>query len=457
MSELEMMDFETRFEQRLQRYAAVTVRPVDAAAVVRDVAIKHPRRTGFAARVQDLFRVPRTAFGPVTLLILVGLLLAVLLAVVVGGNLLRKTSAPPGRNGIIGYSIQDIDQRPYNHVHLVNPDGTGDHEIAQGTFPQFTADGNHIVYFTGFGRGEPMSIVFADPDGSAPITVSDYQQLGYAVSPDGTKLLMRRLTEEDGTVPRDQWLVDIGTGESRILVPQPEAEGSPNWFNFVWSPDGKKIAYAVMQDVINGDNQGSYRTAIDIVDVETGDISRLTSRPGTDGVALGWSPDGRSIVYLGIPDGGPLPSLVAGTGPQVAFNPPQDVFVIRADGTGETNLTNTPGHEDRAMWSPDGRSILYSPFRDTDPISRIAIQEVDDALKPVGDIRLGPHAEEFVWSPDATKILFSTNAETTPSGSETQTWDANLEVVDADFAEDPILLVHSDHTVGSLTWQWLKP
>ena len=103
------------------------------------------------------------------------------------------------------------------------------------------------------------------------------------------------------------WVVSTKDGSRELLVPAPE--GSPTRrFDLAWSPNGKLIAYSVMEEVTNGDNMGIRRLAIDVVDLETKSARRLTWRPSTDGTAISWSSDSTRVAFLGLPDGSPEPS-----------------------------------------------------------------------------------------------------------------------------------------------------
>ena len=102
-----------------------------------------------------------------------------------------------------------------------------------------------------------------------------------------------------------------------------------------------------------------------------------------------WSPDSRSLAYVGSPDG---------AGPAA-----QDVFVIGADGTADRDLTASPAREGAPAWSPDGKVIAFQTF-DDGSVARLTTLEVEGT--PGGSVT-GPATEWFVWSPDGRELLWS--------------------------------------------------
>ena len=79
-----------------------------------------------------------------------------------------------------------------------------------------------------------------------------------------------------------------------------------------------------------------------------------------------------------------------------------DIFKAKADGTGVTRLTSTPGYDAEATIGPDGR-IVFTSVRDGD-------MEIYSMNADGGDVkrltnRLGPDGGAF-FSPDGTQIVF---------------------------------------------------
>ena len=109
-----------------------------------------------------------------------------------------------------------------------------------------------------------------------------------------------------------------------------------------------------------------------------------------------WSPDGRQLAFVG------------GTGDV------DQVFVIRADGTGLRQVTDSPSITKEDLdWSPDGLRIAYSTSAslDSGPFS-IHVVDVDGSHdETIAETRLPDveYVELADWSPDGRTILYSTD------------------------------------------------
>ena len=83
-----------------------------------------------------------------------------------------------------------------------------------------------------------------------------------------------------------------------------------------------------------------------------------------------------------------------------------DIFTIRADGTGKTNLTNSPEDEYYPRWSPDRQYIAFNS--DTSPSgSELWVMNADGSDQRVIPTPGLHMMQNLAWSPDGTKIAFT--------------------------------------------------
>ena len=80
----------------------------------------------------------------------------------------------------------------------------------------------------------------------------------------------------------DIWIVGREGGEAHRLVTGRDLESGP-----IFSPDGSMVAFS-----------GNYDSNVDVYVVPSagGEPRRLTYHPGPD-VAVGWTPDGKSVLF----------------------------------------------------------------------------------------------------------------------------------------------------------------
>jgi len=122
-----------------------------------------------------------------------------------------------------------------------------------------------------------------------------------------------------------------------------------------------------------------------LMDADGSNPTQLTNVPGNDRWPM-WSPDGTKIAFHSSRSGN------------------YEIWVMNADGSGQTNLTNDPAEDAVASWSPDGRQIAFRSRRSGD--DQIWIMNADGSnptqLTTAAGINVSPD-----WSPDGTKITFS--------------------------------------------------
>ena len=147
-----------------------------------------------------------------------------------------------------------------------------------------------------------------------------------------------------------------------------------------WSPDGTKIAFTRCT-----------KTDCDlfVMNADGSDQRDVVSGPGL-AVAPAWSPDGTRIAFDTC-----CVSGLAG-----------DIYVVGADGSGPTNLTNSPSTNDvDPDWSPDGKRITFSRCASSD--CDVYVMNADGS--GVADLTKNPSLSdaESHWSPDGKWLVFS--------------------------------------------------
>ena len=85
-----------------------------------------------------------------------------------------------------------------------------------------------------------------------------------------------------------------------------------------------------------------------VMNADGSGLTRLTNSPGAD-AAPDWSPDGRKLVFQSERDGN------------------IELYTMNADGNGQTRLTTHPGRDLDPAWSPTGLWITFD--RDVEPVA----------------------------------------------------------------------------------------
>jgi TolB protein len=157
----------------------------------------------------------------------------------------------------------------------------------------------------------------------------------------------------------------------------------------------------------------------------------------------------------------PRPATPSGNG-LIAFTSSvtgtNDVWVVRANGTGRRDLTPSPTNDFGPAWSPDGRRIAFSKWEGPSGNRGIFVMDADGE-----GLRQLSHGSDFgaAWSPDGRLIAFSRGGgiwvmdagggderelTKSPGGDRDPTWSPDGERLAFSRAMRAIFIVGSDGT-----------
>lgn len=125
-----------------------------------------------------------------------------------------------------------------------------------------------------------------------------------------------------------------------------------------------------------------------VMNADGSNQTRLTNNPAFD-VVPAISPDGTKILFESDREGN------------------QDIFVMNADGSAPTSLTRHAAWDERPRWSPDGTRILF--VSDRDGLPDIFVMNADGS--GLVNLTASPTSIDrpAAWSPDGSRITFSSS------------------------------------------------
>jgi Tol biopolymer transport system component len=163
--------------------------------------------------------------------------------------------------------------------------------------------------------------------------------------------------------------------------------------------------------------------------------TRLTTARGYDAEGS-YSPDGQWIVFTSMRDAYNR-TLSAEEQKQLELDPSYfaEIYVMRADGSGQKRLTNVAGYDGGPFFSPDGKRIIWRRFDKTGLIANVFTMNPDGS-----DVRQITDFGAMSWAPyihpSGQYIIFASNK----LGFD----NFELYMVDIDGRKEPVRVTYSD-------------
>jgi len=275
---------------------------------------------------------------------------------------------------------------------------------------------------------ETLNVIKADGSGERVVTDLDGWMVGLAWSPDGSRIAVHLLEDQNKNGRRDDastdrsslWVVDVASGAKEMV-----AGGVATWSGFGWAAGGDQLVYTMAA-------AGPPR--LDVVSVDDGVRTHLTHGAGHAAV----SPDGQRVAYVSFGQGGDRQSL----------------HVMRIDGSDDVPLLGGAmdgGWVQDLAWSPDGRRLLFQMSERDKPGNLFLLDvEEDEPVNMTADLDPVPFRPR--WSPDGDWVVFE-GIELTPVD---EGWQPKfpirlylLDVADGEISP----LTKDEHNYGGAAWR----
>jgi Tol biopolymer transport system component len=164
-------------------------------------------------------------------------------------------------------------------------------------------------------------------------------------------------------------------------------------------------------------------------------MKRLTTARGYDAEGS-YSPDGQWIVFSSMRDAYNHP-LTDKEQKKLAEDPSYfgEIYLMRADGSGQKRLTNVPGYDGGPYFTPDGKRIVWRRFDESGLIADVWTMNMDGSdqrqITTFGSMSWAPYMH-----PSGEYIIFASNK----LGFE----NFELFMVDSQGTKEPVRVTYSD-------------
>lgn len=270
--------------------------------------------------------------------------------------------------------LSDSDTDDVFELYTVAPDGSSLQKIsgplvAGGDVASFTwaPDGSRLAYWGDQNVDEQADLFVVAPDGSGLTQINAPLPAGRTVSNAEWSSNSAQLAYRADDIEANNFRLFTAAADgsnAQSVGMTPIAGGTVN--SFLWAPDGQRLAYngrvedAMVEEIfaVNADGTNAIKLSAPVAPLGTTFYSSVASFDA-------WSPDGTMFAY----------SINAFSADLL------EVFVVSADGTGNTQVSRTPpangGLQSPPAWSADGTALAYRSRQNDPATSELFIASPD--------------------------------------------------------------------------------
>jgi Tol biopolymer transport system component/DNA-binding winged helix-turn-helix (wHTH) protein len=242
----------------------------------------------------------------------------------------------------------------------------------------FSRDSNYVYYNFADEKYREGALYKISVLGGPPKLVLERLGGGVSLSPDGRRMVFKRMNKEVGKME----LITANTdgSDERIIL---RANSRYLIHLFDWSPDGKRIAFSWVNNAVDGQ---SIWQMVEIP-AEGGDVKPITSPQKEAILALTWLPDGSGFIITATDRDTELPQL----------------WHLSYPGGQATRITNDSNFYLGATITADGETILTQQTTGSSNLWIADTEDFNHLRKITAD---GAGYDDLTWTPDG-RILHS--------------------------------------------------